>query len=314
MEAKTDIKIFFSYYKVAIFLGLTPSRAKKNGRPKKNLYRLFLAVLMLSFITWSFLFIQERIRIYDKISSPPFLIVDIAQNIIEIFFVCSCIALTELRGDIWLHSLDLLKTIESECASKDMKISGNEESIFVCIFKNTIGIALFLSIHLLEISLISKSLNPNYYILNFKMSLFLNEVFMVGFIQNSMKILRSRYEMLDEVLERVLKDEECVRKGLEDNLMELGKIYKKLYVLTQNFNNLFGWPMFYLLFTTAFAVLNCLNGLFLYDSKLTDIWKVVILNLAFACLYLVSKIYLDQFGIFGVTNAIMFFYSHILNH
>lgn len=288
MNTKNDTKIFLSYYKLAVFMGLTPLRTKDNETLKKLYYKMFLAVLTIILLTWSIFFLRERVRIYDMISSPPFLIVDIVQNIIEIFFVCSCIGLNELRSDTWQNSLELLKTIENDFTNKNAKNCRHEKSIILCLLKNIIGIFVLLCTHLLEMSLITKTLHPKYCILNFKMFLILNELLIVGFIQNTTSILKTRYELLNAALEDMFKDDEGVEKGLTDKLMELGKIYKKLYVLTQNFNNLFGWPMFFLLFCTAFALLNCLNGLFLFDSKSTDLWKVVILNLTFACLYLVS--------------------------
>lgn len=278
------MKLFFLYYKVAVFLGVAPLRVKENQIPIKLFYKLILVVLMFSVIVWSFWFLQERVRIYEKISSPPFLIVDIVQNIIETLFICSCIALNEIRGDIWQHSLDLLEAIENDFTHKNLKLYRKDENIVMCIFKNIMSVLFSVCTYSFELIILS-SVHPNYFFLNFKILIYFYEILMVGFIHKVMRILNRRYELLNIVLEEIVKNEE---KELEHKLMELGIIYQKLYMLTQNFNSLFGWPIFFLLFCTAFAILNCLNGLFLYDSKSIEIWKVILLNISFASIYLVS--------------------------
>lgn len=287
MEDQTDMKIFLLYYKVAVVVGLAPAQVKENNIPKRFFYKLYVGFLLLFMIAWSFLFLQERVRVYDQLSSPVFLIVDIIQNIIEIFFICVCISMNEIRGEVWETSLDVLKSIENDFTTKNWTFGTNQDSILCCIFRNFISIIFSICTHLLEMSMLSKTTHPRYYLLNFKMCMFFYEILMVGFIHNIMKILKSRYELLNKVLEEVLKGDE---KEVENKLMELGKVHKKLYTFTQNCNSLFGWPMFFLLFGTTFAMLNCLNGLFLDDINAADLWKVVVLNISFASIYLVSII------------------------
>lgn len=283
MEDRKDMKLFSLYYKMAVFLGLAPLRGKENQIPRKLFYKIFLGVLIFSVMVWAFLFLQERVRIYYKLSSPPFLIVDIVQNIIETLFICSCITLNEVRDDIWQHSLDLISTIENDFTNKNLNLYKKQDNIVMCIFKNIICILFSICTHLFELIILSNA-HPNYFFLNFKIFIYFNEIFMVGFIHKAMRILKRRYELLNDVLEEVVKNGE---KEV-DKLMELGIVYQKLYMLTQNFNSLFGWPIFFLLFCTAFAILNCLNGLFLFDTKSIEIWKVILLNISFASIYLVS--------------------------
>lgn len=285
MKVQTDTKIFLLYYKVAVFVGLAPARFNENNMPKKLLYKFFVGFLLLFMIAWSTLFLQERVRVYNQLSLPIFLIVDTIQNIIEIFFICVCISMNEIRGQVWENSLNVITLIEKDFTSKNSKFGINQENIICCIFSNFICIIFSICAHLLEMSMLSKTTHPRYYLLNFKICMFFYEIFIVGFIHNIMKVLKSRYDLLNKVLEEVLKSDE---KEIESKLADLGKIHKKLYTLTQNCNNLFGWPMFFLLFCTTFAMLNCLNGLFLNDSNAADLWKVLVLNISFASIYLVS--------------------------
>ncbi|VEN50178.1 unnamed protein product [Callosobruchus maculatus] len=76
------------------------------------------------------------------------------------------------------------------------------------------------------------------------------------------RILQRRYHFLNQQLIEIFKyvydDKEMLRK-----VQELYSIHRKLYYLSEKFNNVYGWMIFFILISTVLSLLNSANFAFL---------------------------------------------------
>lgn len=202
------------------------------------------------------------------------ILIDIIESATELLFVTICISSPLIKMKNWKSFFDLMDKLETEQHKNDQK--STELFKIMLIYISLIAFFLF------DIPWFPTSSFYWYY-----GTLAMNKLYhssLVYIIYTINTITKHSLELLIEKLNgiQIRSNEEIVRE-IENNYLCVRKI-------TDEFNIIFGWQIFFAVLTTVLIVLNVVNDtLYLRQTELTTPWEPQIFcDIASALVYMVS--------------------------
>lgn len=240
-----SIKLFYSYYRLLSFFGITPGLFKSSSF--ENITVKLCVGLLLGLYTFLLVnAIQERITLNYNLNKYN-VMVNLIKTAIEVIVGYTPIVISLRRRKCWKLLLSELK--QSEYILKNYY---SRTALFLNVIK-IVCIYLLVAIQpiLYFISSFNESINILLHHITFWTFAHLYQASVVCLISVITKVIKELYENAAESLTNDWSKEDEIKKCQER--------YSILNDMLSQFNNIFGWQILFIHANTVLAILNSVN-------------------------------------------------------
>ncbi|XP_072397544.1 uncharacterized protein [Diabrotica undecimpunctata] len=216
-----------------------------------------------------------------------------AESVSEfVFLFKSLLGSLKLYAKHWENFLNTSEKVEKKLHTENFTVRINFKLLFVEIaFYHLV----YFTISAVEMKM-NSTIRPNY--ITHKIAMYY-QFFELILICNTAKMLRKRYNFLSKMIRSILKSPIYIvskneDKSKEEKLKKVFSLYQDLYVMSDEFNVIFGWKIFLILICTVFSLLNHANRALLVSRQKQDeqhvTYKYIMNGLVYPLLYVVTTV------------------------
>lgn len=308
---KTDIFVLQGLYKFGKVLGICRTWFSSKQGVEYTLSKLYVCCCLTISIFGTIITFSQRINGFWKSINITQEILEGLQCPSELLFISSCFIISLTKSNDWKDLFTKLNEIDNYLLKKHLQTTANYLSTIVrfCFLHLA-----FISVHTYEITYWDTkesytSTTENGYILSRIVMYY--KFFTTILIYIFAKTLNRRYKFIHKLLfellmssKQVTIDPQNYERRFREELFCIKKLYGVMSHLTEDFNILFGWPIF---FSTVSNILVCLVNLnYVFQFAFTN-------NDLNFNIFIITGMYIGAYAVRNLNSVPSHYYLIIIN-
>lgn len=281
VNSQNDIKVFRVMLKYTRCIGVTPFSLKENSAIRLAI-KLIVSILVVAYFLFNFINFILKVK-YDRFDNTFFVFIKTLLYVCRTLFVVTSLAKANLfHVAYWKRIFITLKQIDAMMVKFNFKVTRSIPllyfdaftGIIVCVFSRIFHSVVFIYLGRPEeiLTLFGWAVFPFY------MTSVTTWLYIIA------KILHRRYDHMNAIV--IGLQDIADRDVLGCRIKNVLKVYKKLHLLIEDYNYIFGWQIFLCVLSTFVIIVRLLSRVAI-DTNMMGI-NMTIVMILYTAIYLVS--------------------------